>query len=111
MRNNIPSVVHGTHSPVEYGTPNTVSTIVEIKQYLVEFCDGDGKKHRDVVMRLGDTGPFVATPNGEDWCRTLGHLNKWLETAMIARIDKKASAPVTVPSSDPVDVLEAPVKK
>ena len=101
----VPGVVATTSKGQQgVGTPKTVESIFELKQYLVKFYDDAGDGHLDVLVKVGNE--YYASPYGEEWCSKLGPAIAWLKSEVARRVAQKdkSTDPETIPNTDSVSI-------
>ncbi len=89
----------------ETGTPQSLSSLLEIRFFAAQTYDINGKEEPHIIMMLPD-GALYAPPNSVEWSRKLRPLSKWLADAVHKKL--AASQPVAdsdIPNDDVVDVL------
>lgn len=86
-------------SPANEGTANTVISAAPVEFVAVEYYDGEGRRRRDVLMKLGDE--YYTPPNSQEWAGSLKSVRPWLRDG--TRKKMPVNGPVT--ATDEVSIL------
>ena len=86
-------------APANEGTANTVVSAHPVEFVAVEFFDGEGRRRKDVLMKLGDE--FYTPPNSQVWAESLKRVQPWLRDGT----RKKMPTSGPVPTQDDVDII------
>lgn len=101
MQNANRGVTHPVNQgrPANEGAPNTVVSVAKAEFVVVEYFDGEGRRTRDALMKVGDE--YYSPPNSQAWAESLKSVRPWLRDG----IEKKrpVEGPVQVP--DNVEIL------
>jgi hypothetical protein len=85
------------------GPPQKLIGVTEAKFVVVGFYDERGAERTMVVMQVGER--YYAPPNAIEWAQKLRPVSRWLADQM--KRQKLERAPVDVPDTDAVDVVES----
>jgi hypothetical protein len=90
-------------TPANEGTPNTVISAAKVETVVVEYFDGEGRRRRNTLLKLGND--YYSAANSVEWTNSLTRVRPWLEAGTTAKlpIEDKEGASV----QDLVDVLPA----
>jgi hypothetical protein len=89
--------------------PRTVTNISRIQFFAIEFGDGEGRRHRTAIVKVG--GQLFRDPNGEEWARRLIRMpeDTWMHVQVEKMIADRMAAITTkddpLPTTDAVDVM------
>jgi hypothetical protein len=89
--------------------PRTVVQMNEMRMFALEVGDENGVKQQVIAFRMN--GAWYHDPVGKEWINRLKPITVggWLATELESRL-ANASAPVSVPKADVVDVMGGGVK-
>ena len=85
--------------PANEGTANTVLSVAKAEFVVVEYFDGEGRRTRDTLMKVGDE--YYSPPNSQAWAESLKSVRPWLRDGIRKRLPVEGA--VTAP--DNVDIL------
>lgn len=91
----------GQGNPRNAGPENTVIHAREVTFVAVEYFDESGRRHQDVVLRMGKD--YYKPPNSEQWAQALRVVSGWLSEGIKGKL---AVSSTRVPVSDEVSVVD-----
>lgn len=84
----------------ERGAPKTVSHVIPVEWFAVQWFDEYGRAHEEISCRVGTT--VYLAPNGEQWSAGLKRAAPWLTDHVNRELNSRKAS---VPESDSVDVM------
>jgi hypothetical protein len=90
------------------GAPRTVTHVVPIEQYAIQYFDETGVRRVNILIKVGDQLYFP--PNGAEWAASLKPAAEWVRRGVLGKIEALStkSRDESLPQKDKVDVVEVP---
>ncbi len=87
--------------PANEGTPNTVIAASKVEFYVTEYFDTEGRRQKDLLLRLGDEFYVPQDGSSKIWTQALNSVRPWLRDGVHAKLPLDSNVVV----KDSVDIL------